>query len=131
MVRELVGLHGGDDHRASSEPDVGTTLTVTLPLGRAHRLEVVAPTAGTGTELTTAEPLEPSPDAESFVAEALRWLPDDPGSTDAELPTRRGAARAAPRPGREHAGPRPRRRRQRRHARLPAPAARPAPRRAA
>ncbi|GAA4770782.1 SpoIIE family protein phosphatase [Actinomycetospora chibensis] len=91
LVRELVGLHDGEVV-ATSEPGVGTTMTVTIPFGRAHRMEIVAPTGGTGSaastpELTATEPLEPSADAESFVAEALRWLPDDPGSTDAELPT--------------------------------------------
>ncbi|MDD7937080.1 SpoIIE family protein phosphatase [Actinomycetospora lutea] len=68
LVRELVGLHGGEVG-ATSEFGVGTTMTVTLPFDREHGdADPVAsepvPTAG------------PSDDAESFVAEAMRWLPD-------------------------------------------------------
>jgi anti-anti-sigma factor len=68
MVRELVGLHGGTI-TAESEPDVGTTFTVRLRLGSAHLpAEHVAPAAATTGVSAAAAP---------FVAEALRWLPDD------------------------------------------------------
>ncbi|GAA4941590.1 anti-anti-sigma factor [Actinomycetospora succinea] len=74
LVRELVGLHGGEVS-AASEFGVGTTMTVTLPFGRApipadEVVDEPAPAAG------------PSADAESFVAEAMRWLPDpdEPGT---------------------------------------------------
>ena len=66
MVRELVGLHGGTI-TATSTPDVGTTFTVTLPLGSAHLpSEHVAP-------VTTRAGVSAS--AAPYVAEALRWLP--------------------------------------------------------
>ncbi|GAA4778079.1 hypothetical protein GCM10023200_08750 [Actinomycetospora chlora] len=81
LVRELVVLHGGEV-AARSEPGAGTTMTVTLPFAPAG----VA--AGTPDD---AEPVDgPSPDAASFVAEALRWLPDD------EPPTAAGAGDPAP-----------------------------------
>jgi anti-anti-sigma factor len=67
LVAELVALHGGAI-TADSTPGVGTTLTVTLPLGSAHlpadQLGSAAVAPGT-TEWATP-----------FVTEALRWLPD-------------------------------------------------------
>ncbi|MEJ2860022.1 SpoIIE family protein phosphatase [Actinomycetospora flava] len=76
LVRELVGLHGGEVS-AASEFGVGTTMTVTLPFGREHLpaeriLDEPGPAAA------------PSDDAESFVAEAMRWLPDTDGTDDPE-----------------------------------------------
>ena len=68
LVRELVGLHGGTI-TADSEQDVGTTFTVTLPLGSAHLPpeQVAAEAASAGVSAAAAP----------FVAEALRWLPGD------------------------------------------------------
>jgi PAS domain S-box-containing protein len=67
-VQELVAIHGGSIS-VSSAVDVGTTFTVSIPLGRAHlppeRLH--APRALASTTLG----------AGPFVEEALRWLPDD------------------------------------------------------
>jgi anti-anti-sigma factor len=67
MVRELVGLHAGTV-TAESTPDVGTTFTVTIPLGTAHLPE---------DRLAPPTPDVPavSPAATPFVTEALRWLP--------------------------------------------------------
>src|SRR4029453_19108402 len=79
MVRELVGLHGGPI-TAASAPDVGTTFTVTLPLGSAHLpQEHVAPeTTRVGVSASAAP----------FVAEALRWLPGVDGQDEQSVPGR-------------------------------------------
>src|SRR4051812_4273738 len=66
MVRELVGLHGGTI-TADSTPDVGTTFTVTLPLGSGHLPGEHVAAGPTSTGVTSA--------AAPFVLEALRWLP--------------------------------------------------------
>ncbi|WP_433787664.1 SpoIIE family protein phosphatase [Actinomycetospora sp. CA-101289] len=75
LVRELVALHGGEI-RAESTPDVGTTMTVTIPFGRAHLPAERIVDDTEDPDRTSDVPPPPSPDAESFVAEALRWLPD-------------------------------------------------------
>jgi len=76
LSKELVELHGGTI-TAESAIDVGTTFTVTLPLGRAHLpAEQIVPARAAATVLPAAEP---------FVTEALRWLPAAaclPGSAD-------------------------------------------------
>ena len=65
--RELIGLHGGTI-TVDSAPQRGTTFRVLLPLGHDHLpSDRVAPTS-TERGLAAVEP---------FVAEALRWLPDD------------------------------------------------------
>ena len=69
------------DARRGHHDDGHAPVRAGAPAARAGR------GADAGHRAGTAEPLEPSPDAESFVAEALRWLPDDPESTDAEPPT--------------------------------------------
>ncbi|GLZ44448.1 hypothetical protein Acsp06_06330 [Actinomycetospora sp. NBRC 106375] len=70
LVRELVALHAGEVD-AQSAPGVGTTMTVTLPFATAA--EVTARTDGGGDE----PPGGASADAESFVSEALGWMPGD------------------------------------------------------
>jgi len=71
LVRELVRLHGGAI-TVQSEEGRGTEFHVTLPLGLAHlppeRVRTQASEAGTALR------------AQSFVEEALRWLPADGGA---------------------------------------------------
>ena len=67
MVQELVRLHGGEI-RVQSEVGRGTTVTVTIPLGRAHLPDECVharPSSATTTAIG----------AEAFAEEALRWLP--------------------------------------------------------
>ncbi|HEX3861808.1 MAG TPA: ATP-binding protein [Stellaceae bacterium] len=67
LVKELIGLHKGEILVESAEGK-GTTFTVRVPFGEAHLLEgllgVSRPRASAAT------------DANAFVSEALRWLPD-------------------------------------------------------
>jgi anti-anti-sigma factor len=89
LVRELVQLHGGRVD-VDSEPDVGSTFTVRLPLGDAH-----LPSA-------PERPLEPTGGSparvEAFLGEAVSWLPTEappaPGGPDAHAA---GSPDAAPR----------------------------------
>ena len=68
LVKELIRQHGGQIS-VQSEVDVGTSFTVSLPLGRDH---------------LPAEHIDLAPDhtstakAAAFVQEALRWLPGEP-----------------------------------------------------
>ena len=91
LVRDLVGLHGGTV-TAASRPGEGTTFIVEIPLGHEHlpQDQVVAPTD------SDESVVGGSSVAESFVAEALRWMdtsgePVDPGpvATDATQATQR------------------------------------------
>ncbi|WP_416903689.1 SpoIIE family protein phosphatase [Micromonospora echinospora] len=69
LVKELVGLHGGDI-TADSVPGGGTTFTIRLPFGAVHLPpEALVSAEGVATVSTTADP---------FVHEALRWLPEGP-----------------------------------------------------
>ena len=79
LVQDLVALHGGEIS-VTSEPDVGTTFTVTVPLGSAH-----LPAGQIG-------PASASPTAigvPAFVVEAERWLepPDSPGTAAIDEPS--------------------------------------------
>jgi len=84
LVRELVKLHSGDI-AVESEEGRGTAFHVTMPLGAAH----LSPER----VKTTSEETATASRSQTFVEEALRWLPGDAG--DAVLDA--GAARDAPR----------------------------------
>lgn len=67
LVQELVKLHGGHIE-VQSQPDIGSTFTVSIPLGKAHLqaahllTPTTTPAKATGTQL--------------YLEEALRWLPN-------------------------------------------------------
>jgi PAS domain S-box-containing protein len=82
LVSDLVRLHGGTCGLESTT-GVGTTVTITLPTGRGHLASSQV------RETATEPPTSAAPNP--FVLEALRWLPDEPGS-GAEAPA--GGARA-------------------------------------
>jgi PAS domain S-box-containing protein len=86
LVRELVGMHGGDI-AAESTPGTGTSFRVRLPLGTRHlpaEFVVDGPSRG-GIAADTVEP---------FVAEALRWLPvPDADHPDGSVPAAAPGAR--------------------------------------
>ncbi|OKK22909.1 histidine kinase [Streptomyces sp. CB00455] len=68
LVKELVGLHGGEISATSAEGR-GTRFTIRLPFGSAHLPEdAVVPKTGAGAAPTATDP---------FVQEALRWLPGE------------------------------------------------------
>ncbi len=74
LVQELVKLHGGTVTAASTE-GAGTTFTVSVPVGRSHlpadRIEAArAPAASLG--------------AQSFVEEALHWIPGGASEPEAQ-----------------------------------------------
>ncbi len=75
LVAELVGLHGGSID-AESTLGVGTTFTLTVPLGSDH-----LPAGKVG---SSAGGAGPSPTADPFLAEALRWLPDGTDTDNAD-----------------------------------------------
>ena len=86
LVRELVKLHNGDI-AVESEEGRGTAFHVTIPLGKAHLSPERVMAA-------SEQPATPSR-SQTFVEEALRWLPGDAG--DALLDA--GAARDVPHDG--------------------------------
>jgi signal transduction histidine kinase len=75
LVQELVKLHGGA-MRAESVEGEGARFIVTIPLGRSHLAQDRISTVRTAP--TTAV------QAEAYVEEALRWLPD---GVDPAVPT--------------------------------------------
>ena len=86
LVRELVKLHNGDI-AVESEEGRGTAFHVTIPLGIAHLPPERVKTASEETATASR--------SQTFVEEALRWLPGDAG--DALLDA--GAARDVPQGG--------------------------------
>ena len=77
LVKDLVKLHGGSIQVESVEGQ-GTCFTVRLPTGMGH-LPPDQLVAGSASALPSAE-------AELFVHEALRWLPEPPASQEAASP---------------------------------------------
>lgn len=92
LVNELVRLHGGST-RVESQAGVGSRFTVTIPLGTAHlpkdRIRAERRLASTAVH------------PESYVEEALRWLPDTAAqesaieSRAASFPSKANAQRRA------------------------------------
>ncbi len=80
LVKELIGLHGGDI-TADSRGGHGTTFTIRLPFGADHLPDDSLAPADTAAVVSTS--------ADPFVHEALRWLPTDQqtfdGVPDADL----------------------------------------------
>jgi signal transduction histidine kinase len=84
LVRELAEMNGGTI-RAESQLGIGSTFTVSVPLGRDHLRE---------DQIATPRQLVDAQDAALvYVQEALSWLPAEPGdqaelldSEEAELP---------------------------------------------
>ena len=85
LVRELVGLHDGSI-TADSQPGTGATFTVSIPLGREHLAD--------GSVFPASQGASPAV-ADSFLEEALRWVPVAAGAARAGRPA--GGA-AAPQP---------------------------------
>ena len=83
LVQELVKLHGGTV-KALSGVGAGTTVTVALPFGTAHLPQdrIAAPRSLGSTAV----------DAEAYVQEALRWIPQEPRPAASVAPER-GSAR--------------------------------------
>jgi signal transduction histidine kinase/DNA-binding response OmpR family regulator len=67
LVQELVKLHGGSI-RVDSEVGRGTTFEVDVPIGTSHL----------DPERIVAETASSASNAQTYVAEALRWLPYEP-----------------------------------------------------
>jgi PAS domain S-box-containing protein len=84
LVHELVKLHGGTINVKSS-PGEGSTFTVSIPFGSAH-----LPKERVREELPQSSAVH----ANSFVEEALRWLPGE-AETETGPPEREGAPAAA------------------------------------
>ncbi|MEE1613736.1 ATP-binding protein [Microvirga sp. CF3016] len=91
LVRELAQLHGGTVE-VDSRIGHGTTFTVTIPQGRAH----LPPDQVKGIGERTSTRIG----ADTFVEEALRWLPDTPaeGSNVVRLPQRGTSGKASTKP---------------------------------
>lgn len=68
LVQEVVGLHGGTISAESVEGK-GTTFAIRLPFGTAHLAAEAITTAGVSAP--------PGANADPYVEEALRWLPED------------------------------------------------------
>ena len=66
LVRDLVGLHGGDVSVESARGE-GTTFAISIPTGTEHLPSGRIGAARTGVSTATR--------ADAFVGEALRWLP--------------------------------------------------------
>ncbi|KFE63293.1 ATP-binding protein [Hyalangium minutum] len=82
LVQDLARLHGGSI-RVTSQLGQGSRFTVSIPTGTAH---LPAERMGTGRSLAST-----AVSAESYVAEAMRWLPGSPGEALAASSVVQGA----------------------------------------
>ena len=87
LVQELVKMHGGSI-TAASEEGMGSTFTVVIPLRSEHLPKEKVKT--TRDEIVTPARLD------SFVTEALRWLPDDLADNGSHEPDNRLPLSAPP-----------------------------------
>lgn len=74
LVKDLTELHGGEV-RVSSQIGVGTTFEILMPFGYGHLPD--------GSRVPTRAQVSTATRADTFVAEALRWLPDQDDSEQA------------------------------------------------
>ncbi|MVA12187.1 response regulator [Agrobacterium vitis] len=84
LVDELVRLHGGTIVVESNE-DVGTIFKVSIPFGKEHLDAEKIATRKTQSSTAVG--------ADAFVAEALRWLPDEPDLGADAAPGSQGSGR--------------------------------------
>ena len=86
LVRELVKLHGGEIE-VNSEVDRGTTFSVTIPTGKDHLPNNLIQQNETKSVRELPTPTSTPISANSFVAEAQRWLPQAEITLPCELST--------------------------------------------
>ena len=86
LVQELARLHGGSV-RAQSVEGRGSTFFVTIPRGKAHLPEAWQ---------REAPQRRPGSIVETYVSEALRWLPDGESASEAGAADEANATRAEP-----------------------------------
>jgi anti-anti-sigma factor len=85
LVQELVTLHRGTVE-VTSTVDLGSTFTVRMPLGREHLA---------ADHVHPAAPAEARSVAEPYLAESMRWLPEDGQAGPVSSPAGSGSSHAS------------------------------------